>query len=581
MMVQQPALGDTSRSAYCDRLANETFDVLVLGGGIGAACAAWDASLRGLRVALVERLDFGAGASAHSLKMLHGGIRYLQHLDMKRLRESCRERGTFLRIAPHLTRPLPIAVPTYGYGIQSRWVFGTALGVLQSLTFDRNRATADVGRHVPNSYLLSRAQLLQRFPALESAALTGAGVFYDGQIVNPTRAVLAVIRSAAEAGAAVANYCEAQELIVRDGRVVAVRVRDLLGNATFEVKARVTINATGPFAPSLAQKLGQRVRVDVPLSRDMAFVVRRVLDPSMAVAVQTLYRDPDAVLSRGNRHLFMAPWRDRYTLVGVNSRVYTDSSYELKVTEEEIAGFLTEINQACPPLAVRREDIALVNAHLLPFGENNPDRKDLSFGKRSQVIDHAATGGPQGLVSAMSVRWTMGRLTGEQAVDMAIAKLDGTPGAKASGPCITASSRVWGGDIDSVAAAERSLRSRLPDTVSNAQVGRLFGHYGSKTAEVLGAASQPGPTLPESDCFATEVTHAVCREMAATLTDVVMRRLDLGTADQPPETTLRACAALMGDLLGWDAARRDQEVKRVQASYPYASPHSQLPMTAA
>src|ERR1700722_12182335 len=102
MTAREPSLGDSSRATLCGRLANETFDILVIGGGIGAACAAWDASLRGLRVALVERLDFGAGASAHSLKMLHGGIRYLQHLDMKRLRESCRERGTFLRIAPHL-----------------------------------------------------------------------------------------------------------------------------------------------------------------------------------------------------------------------------------------------------------------------------------------------------------------------------------------------------------------------------------------------------------------------------------------------------------------------------------------------
>lgn len=134
--------------------------------------------------------------------------------------------------------------------------------------------------------------------------------------------------------------------------------------------------------------------------------------------------------------------------------------------------------------------------------------------------------------------------------------------------------------MDSVAAAQQALRTRLPGAVSDAQVARLFGHYGSRTADVLDA-TQPGATLPGSDCFAAEVRHAVCREMAATLADVVMRRLDLGTADEPPEATLRACADLMGELLGWDAVRRDQEVRRVQASYPYASPHSQLPMAAA
>src|ERR1700683_1966360 len=131
MMAREPSLGDASRASYCDRLANETFAVLVVGGGIGAACAAWDAALRGLKVALVERLDFGAGTSAHSFKVLHGGIRYLQHLDLPRLRESCHERGSFLRIAPHLTRPLPIAVPTFGYGMQSRWLLAAAFVTLE------------------------------------------------------------------------------------------------------------------------------------------------------------------------------------------------------------------------------------------------------------------------------------------------------------------------------------------------------------------------------------------------------------------------------------------------------------------
>jgi glycerol-3-phosphate dehydrogenase len=575
-MVQLPALGDTSRAAGLRRLADETFDVLVIGGGIGAACAAWDAALRGLRVALVERLDFGAGASAHSLKMLHGGIRYLQHLDMQRLRESCRERGTLLRIAPHLTRPLPIAVPTYGYGIQSRWLFGVALAVLETLTFDRNLATADRERHVPRSFLLSRAEVLRRFPALENPRLTGAGVFFDGQIVNPTRAVLAVVRAAAEAGAAVANYCEARELVMRDGRVAAVQVRDLLRDEPFEIRARVTINATGPFAPALSRQLGRDIRLDVPLSRDMAFVIRRVFDPAMAVAVQTLYRDPDAVLSRGNRHLFMAPWRNRYTLVGVNSRVYTDSPYQLQVTEEEIAGFLSEINQACPSLAVRREDVTLVNAGLLPFGDNEPERKDLSFGKRSQVVDHARAGGPEGLVSAMSVRWTMGRLTGEQAVDMAVAKL-----GAAAGPSVTANTPVWGGDIESVERARAGLRQHLPAAISDAQVARLFCHYGSKAAAVVPEDAGHGACVAGTDCLEAEVRYAVRSELAATLADVVMRRLDLGTAECPAAATLADCARIVGDELGWDEARRMREVCGVQASYPFANPRSQLPEAAA
>jgi glycerol-3-phosphate dehydrogenase len=575
MTTREPSLGETSRAAYCSRLANETFDVLVIGGGIGAACVAWDAVLRGLSVALVERLDFGAGTSAHSLKVLHGGIRYLQHLDLVRLRESCRERGSFLRIAPHLTRPMPVAVPTYGHGIQSSWLFGAALGVLELLTIDRNSATRDPLRRIPKSYLLARPELLEHFPFIDSDDLTGAGVFFDGQIVNPPRAVLAIIRSAASHGAAVANYCEARELVVRDGRVAAVRIRDLLRNEDFEVRARLTVNATGPFAPSLARQLGENVRLNVPLSRDMAFVVRRVLDPEMTIAVQTRYRDPDAVLSRGNRHLFMAPWRGQYTLIGVNSRVYTDNAYELRVTEAEISEFLDEINEACPALSLRHEDISVVNAGLLPFGDNDPDRKDLSFGKRSLIVDHAASGGPEGLLSAMSVRWTMGRLLGERVVDLVEHKLGRKPS-----PSKTATVRAWGGDIASVEDYARDIRRQLPASVSNAQATRIFRHYGSDWSAVAGGNSMPGPLLAGTDYFEAEVRHAVRSELAATLADVVLRRLDLGSAECPDDSVLRACAAIVGDELDWDVARREREVTSVRSSYPFANSLSQLPVTA-
>jgi glycerol-3-phosphate dehydrogenase len=570
-MMAEPSLGNTTRAAFLGALADRTFDVLVIGGGIGAACAAWDAAQRGLKVALVERLDFGSATSAQSFRMLHGGIRYLQHLDLVRLRESCSERGAFLRIAPHLTRPLPIAVPTYGLGMQSRWLFGAALGVLELASFDRNRLTRDRKRHIPRGFLLTRDQILTRFPHLEHAGLTGAGVFYDGQMINPPRAVLAVIRAAATLGAVVANYCEARQLIMRDGRVMGARVQDLLQGEAFDVRAKVTVNATGPFAPSLAKRFRSGA-LNVPLSRDMAIVVRRVLDPDMAMTVQTKYRDPDAVLSRGNRHLFMAPWRERYTLMGVNSRVYTEDAYDLKVTEEEIGGFLEEINEACPALAVRREEVSVVNAGLLPFGENTPDRKDLSFGKRSQVVDHATAGGPEGLVTGMSVRWTMGRRLGESVIDLAEQKLGRTPTRSR-----TAVTPVWGGDIESVEDYARSIRRELPESVSDAQAARLFRDYGTDWRAVASREALAEGTLPATDYFINEVRHAVRSELAVTLADMVMRRLDLGSAECPAEAALTRCAAVMAEELGWDEARREHEIARVLGSYPFASPASQYP----
>ena len=187
----------------------------------------------------------------------------------------------------------------------------------------------------------------------------------------------------------------------------------------------------------------------------MAVVVKRKLLPDMGLGIQTRYKDPDAWLSRGNRHLFMAPWRN-YTLIGVNSKVYDGDPYKLAVSEAEIQGFVDEIREAAPGLGVTRDDVAVVNAGLLPFGENQPGQKDLSFGKRSVLIDHAARDGLSGLITGMTVRWTMGRLLGEKAVDLVCEKLH-----IAARPCQTADDcRAWRGfqRQRSIAAFDSSSR---------------------------------------------------------------------------------------------------------------------------
>ncbi|MEO7985414.1 MAG: FAD-dependent oxidoreductase, partial [Gemmatimonadales bacterium] len=224
-------------------LANSEFDMVVVGGGIGGAAVAWDAALRGLSVALVERADFGGATSAESLKVVHGGIRYLQHLDAARVRESSRERSALVRIAPHLVHPLPYVIPTYGYGARSRWLLGAGFGLLSALTADRNRGIADSARRLPGPRLVSRREALGWFPDLESNGLTGAGVFWDGQLYNPPRLVWAFIRSAVRAGAVAVNECEVTALLRLNGRVAGVRVEDRLGGASFDVRARVVVNA--------------------------------------------------------------------------------------------------------------------------------------------------------------------------------------------------------------------------------------------------------------------------------------------------------------------------------------------------
>ena len=314
-------MGQLAMNRNVESLGSCEFDLIVVGGGIFGACAAWDAVLRGWSVALIEQSDFGSGASANSFKMVHGGIRYLQHADLVRLRESSFERSAFLRVAPHLVQPLPIAIPTYGHGRKGRVFLGAGMTVYDALTFDRNRGIGDPNRRIPRSRFMDRNEVLDLYPGLPSDGLTGAAIFCDGQMYNPPRLVLAFVQSAADAGAVVANYVEAIGLMRKDDRIVGVVARDHFDGSEIEIRARVTLNAAGPWAEALLGRCSQPVVAETgTYSRDACFIVPRRFDHPYALAVSGQTSDPDAVLSREARHLFAVPWRNHTPYWGLACR---------------------------------------------------------------------------------------------------------------------------------------------------------------------------------------------------------------------------------------------------------------------
>lgn len=545
-------------------LAGPVFDVVVVGGGICGAAIAWDAAERGLSVALVERGDFGGATSANSLKVVHGGIRYLQHLDVQRVRESSRERSALLRIAPHLVQLLPVVVPTFGHAWRGGEVLAAGFFLLNLLTADRNRGVSDPARQVPSARLVSRAELLEWLSHSAAPRPTGAGVFWDGQLYNPPRLVWEFLRTAGRAGALVANYCEVDGFLQRGTRVEGVAVQDRLGGGRFEVRARVVVNAAGPFAERLHVQAGLGRSGQIPLSRDLALVIRRPLVRKRALAVQTKYRDPSAVLSRGPRHLFLVPWRE-VTLIGVNSVIYRGDPLGLTVTNEEVQGFLDEINHAEPALALTPDDVALVLAGLLPISAANRFDGDVSFGKRPLIVDNAKSDGVEGLITAVTNRYTIARLVAERVVDLVFRKLGKEPRR-----CRTAEIPLYGGDIDSLAGvvSEVVQRDHRPDTAE-----QLARNHGSAYGDVLRVVSQAprwGETIGTSPTLKAEVIHAVRDEMAAKLADCVFRRTDLGTAGDPGPSALRTCAELMAGELGWSRERIESELAEVQTRFPGA-----------
>ncbi len=547
------------------RAERESCDVLIVGGGIFGACAAYEAASRGLRVVLVERDDFAGATTANSYKIAHGGIRYLQHCDITRVRESSRERSALLRTLPHLVQPLPILIPTYGLGMKGKAILRAGFKAYEWLTADRNRDISDPASRIPPARSLSKEETLDQFPRLPVEGLTGGIVFCDGQMYSPPRIALAYLRSAAEAGAVLLNYAEVTGLDVEENRVRGVVVRDRIGKRRITLRASIVLNAAGPWADDfLREALNLNLGPARPVfSRDIGLVTRRKLRGDLGLACPTVTRDAAATLDRGGRHLFLLPWRN-YTLVGVWHGVWSGSPDQVAVEPDELADYVAEANRAYPGLDLRSSDICMVNTGLILYGDEDETALEHNFGRRSLLFDHAALHGVEGMVTLVGVRATMARGMAERAVDLVFRKLGRNRVAST-----THNVPVWGGDFDNFTRLVDRVSLDGPDEApfSPAVARQIARNHGSRYPEVVELAREDSAlAVPYSGTavLPAQVAYAVRSEMAFTLEDVLLRRTDLGTAEEPEHQVLAAVAADVARELGWDAVRTRREIDAVR-----------------
>lgn len=547
-------------------MAGKEYDVVVVGGGIFGACAAWDAALRGLSIALIEKRDFCHASSANHLRMVHGGIRYLQHADLCRIRESSHERSELLRIAPHLVYPIPIVVPTYGHGIKGKEFFGMGILLYDLLTFDRNWGIRDPSRRIPRGHFISRQEILRLFPGLDEKGLTGGAVFHDGQMYNPQRLGLSFLKSAVNAGADVANYAEVTKFLQRRNRIFGVKVRDAFTGEEFEIHSRLVLNAAGAWAHRLLRFALDLALDPIPtFSRDLALLVTRPPAHQYGFACPLSTKDVDALLDRGGRHLFVVPWRE-YTLVGVWHKIFNRPPDEITTTEEELQGFIDEVNESYPSFNLSLDDVSMILTGLTLFGEESKtSRSTMSFGKRSRLIDHEKKHHLEGLLTLIGVRATTARGMAEKAINLTLEKL-GKDGPRSQ----TAGTPIYGGQPGCFEDFVARALNQLPNGLNVKEMRALIHNYGSKYQEVLKYNKEDptwARTLGDSTVLKAEVIHAVRDEMAQKLGDVVLRRTDLGAGGNPGEEALRTCADLMAKELGWSEGKIQKELDEVRAIF--------------
>ena len=545
------------------QLANKEYDLIVIGSGIFGACAAWDAVLRGLSVALIEKDDFCQATSANHFKMIHGGMRYLQHLDIRRVRESSQERSILLKTAPHLATPLPILMPTYGHGLKGKEILRTGLFAYELITADRNKGINDPQRHIPKSKYLKKKEVLEEYPGIDTNGLTGAVVFYDGQIYNPPRLVLSYIRAAVNEGADVANYLEAVDYIVDKNRIKGVVANDRINGGKVEIRSKFVLNACGPWAHRLDEKILKRSSANSPtFSRDLVIVVPKRLSTKYAFAHIVKSRDNDAMFDRGGRHIFIVPWRN-YSLIGVWHQVFTKEPEGISVNEEELQKFLNDVNHVFTAVELTPDDISFINTGLILFGTEEAQRgiADHSFGKRSMVIDHRKENNIDGLITIIGVRATVARRDSEKVLDVITKRI-----GKNSAVSKTKSSPIFGGGIEKFDEYVRQAGRRSRHSHGIGVTRALIHNYGSEYLEVLKFVSEDsslGNLIDGSSVIGAEILHAVREEMAVKLQDVVFRRTELGTGGSPGRAALKTSADLMAKEFGWNRQRKDDEINEV------------------
>jgi glycerol-3-phosphate dehydrogenase len=413
------------------KMAQQPYDLLVIGGGIYGVCVAWDAVLRGLRVALVEQADFGQATSANSLKTLHGGLRYLQEANLPLMRLMIRERSSWLRMAPHLVRPLPFLLPTGGKLAHHKLLMRAALTVNDVVSWDRNRGVTPE-LHLPHGRILSRAECLDYLPGLCDRPVSGGALWYDAQLLDTEQLLLTILQAAMARGVCAANYAAVSGFVQAGRRVQGVIVTDRLSGERYAVEAGLVINCAGAWSDELLALVDGGISTPTfRLSTAVNLVTRQIIR-DVAVGLPSRWQGR-------SRILFVAPWQDS-SLVGTWHAPYAGRTPHYEVDEATIAGCLDEINAAYPPAQLTRQDVRQVHAGYLPMEPGAG--AGVKLVRESLIYDHARTDKLDGLVSVAGVKYTTARHTAEQVVDLALHKL-GRPAA----PCSTAYTQIAPGDF--------------------------------------------------------------------------------------------------------------------------------------
>ena len=527
------------RERVCRRLQVESFDVVIVGGGITGAGVARDAALRGLRVALLEAGDFASGTSSRSSRLIHGGVRYLEHGHLHLVFESSRERQVLMRIAPHLVRPLAFVWPVYRGARVSRLKLAAGLGLYDALSMFRNVARHD---------RLSRREVMESEPQLNSDSLLGGARYYDAA-TDDSRLTLANVVAAVELGAAVLNHAAVTGFEIVNNRVRGVRARDAIAGDEFTIRAGTVVNATGPWSDELRALEDRIGHSSITGSRGAHIAVPR--DRVGNRQAVTMLHPHDG------RVLFTLPAGDQ-TIIGTTETPTSAADRESRATQADVMYLLAAANSYFPEAQLTTTDVIAAWSGIRPLA-----RQLATDDVGSASREHTIARGPKGVVHVTGGKLTTYREMASQVVN-GFAK-------RSTSSERTASIPLPGGER----SIEELVDEASPVIADESVRAHLVESYGARWRDVWSLGDdRPGlrqRLSPSHAVIGAEMVYGVRQEMAMTLGDLLIRRTHLAFACPDQARSIApAVATLAGPELGWVSSKSALEDYEAEVQRTFA-----------
>jgi len=543
---------------------NQEFHIVIIGGGITGLAIAREAAERGLKTAIIEKNDFGCATSAATSKLIHGGLRYLENLELGLVRESLRERKIMGNAAPHLIKPLPIILPAYDYSKPGRFIMRIGLWLYDILSFERNFFTPR-DKYMPASRWLGRKKILELIPCLKDEGLKGGFLYYDHQSLHPERLSLAFLKTAVSFGAVAFNHMSVDSFATSDDddgkkRITAVNATDSQTKKKYIIKGKIFVNCTGPWLDYTLEKV-----MDEPAAKLQRSQGIHVLSQNICGKVAILHRNKEG------RHFFILPWMG-LSLTGPTDTPFMDHPDTLFPRYKDSFDLVNTVNQSIKD-PITPSKIKSIIIGLRPLVSSGSSTYKAS--RKSEIYDHEIDGFP-GLLSVAGGKLTTSRYLGEQTIKKILKKREmrGVSITKRDSSKTPLYGSICFGDsaseYESRALADYAIPELSPDTHSH--LIRLYGTEHREILHLIKTKPELASRIEEKSIFPdilAQIHYAVNNESARTLEDVLNRRLAIGTAGYPGDRAVKTTAGVMAKLLKWNPYETRREMAAYRDCYPF------------